>query len=48
MRKSGSDAAVNIAPPIKFSLEEAMEYIREDELLEVTPSNIRMRKMNKR
>ncbi|MEJ6808505.1 MAG: translational GTPase TypA [Saprospiraceae bacterium] len=48
MRKSGSDAAVNIAPKIQFSLEEAMEYIREDELLEVTPSSIRMRKMSKR
>ena len=45
MRKSGSDDAVKIAPKIKFSLEEAMEYIQKDEYLEVTPLSIRMRKI---
>ena len=46
MRAAGSDDAAKIAPPIRFSLEEAMEYIREDEYLEITPSNLRMRKIN--
>ncbi|MCO6500325.1 MAG: translational GTPase TypA [Vicingus serpentipes] len=45
MRKSGSDEAVKIAPKIKFSLEEAMEYIQADEYLEVTPESLRMRKI---
>ena len=36
MRKSGSDEAIKIAPKTQFSLEEAMEYIAEDEYLEVT------------
>ncbi len=45
MRKSGTDDAVRIAPKILFSLEEAMEYIREDEYLEVTPKSLRMRKI---
>ncbi|MCT4580316.1 MAG: translational GTPase TypA [Flavobacteriales bacterium] len=44
MRKSGSDDGVKIAPKVDFSLEEAMEYIKEDELLEVTPESLRMRK----
>ncbi|UTW65892.1 translational GTPase TypA [bacterium SCSIO 12643] len=46
MRKSGSDDAVKIAPKIKFSLEECMEYIKEDEYLEITPESLRMRKIN--
>jgi GTP-binding protein len=46
MRASGSDDAVKIAPRIAFSLEEAMEYIRDDEYLEVTPENLRMRKIS--
>ncbi len=46
MRASGSDENMRIAPKIQFSLEEAMEYIREDEYLEVTPLNLRMRKIN--
>jgi GTP-binding protein len=46
MRASGSDSSAKIAPKIAFSLEEAMEYISEDEYLEVTPKNIRMRKIN--
>ncbi|MEM7550965.1 MAG: translational GTPase TypA [Bacteroidota bacterium] len=46
MRASGSDDNAKIAPKIKFSLEEAMEYIKEDEYLEVTPQSIRMRKIS--
>jgi GTP-binding protein len=46
MRSSGADDSAKIAPKIQFSLEEAMEYIREDEYLEVTPENIRMRKIS--
>ncbi len=45
MRAAGSDDKMRIAPAVKFSLEEAMEYIRDDEYLEVTPQNIRMRKI---
>ncbi|MFN4813276.1 MAG: translational GTPase TypA [Bacteroidota bacterium] len=44
MRASGSDEKMRIAPAIKFSLEEAMEYIQEDEYVELTPKSIRMRK----
>ena len=46
MRAAGSDEHVKIAPSIQFSLEEAMEYIKEDEYLEVTPRTIRMRKID--
>lgn len=45
MRASGSDDNVKIAPAIKFSLEEAMEYIQADEYIEVTPQNMRLRKI---
>ncbi|MFA7229090.1 MAG: translational GTPase TypA, partial [Melioribacteraceae bacterium] len=45
MRASGSDKAVKITPAIKFSLEEALEYIHDDELVEVTPKSIRLRKL---
>lgn len=45
MRASGSDEKMMISPAIKFSLEEAMEYITEDEYLEVTPASIRLRKI---
>ncbi len=45
MRASGTDDSMRIAPKIMFSLEEAMEYIKEDEYLEVTPQNLRMRKI---
>jgi GTP-binding protein len=48
MRKSGSDAAIQIAPKIDFSLEECMEYIQADEYLEITPESLRMRKINYR
>ncbi len=44
MRASGSDDAVRLVPPRRFSLEQALEYIDEDEYMEVTPINIRMRK----
>lgn len=44
MRASGSDEALRLTPPRKFSLEEALEFLGEDELLEVTPKNIRIRK----
>lgn len=45
MRTQSSDTAVKIAPKINFSLEECMEYIKEDEYLEVTPESLRMRKI---
>ncbi|WP_298615114.1 translational GTPase TypA [uncultured Odoribacter sp.] len=45
MRASGSDDKVSIAPPVKFSLEEALEYIQEDEYVEVTPHSMRLRKI---
>ncbi|MFW6218926.1 MAG: translational GTPase TypA [Bacteroidota bacterium] len=45
IRAAGSDENAKFAPKIEFSLEEAMEYIKEDEYLEVTPLNIRMRKI---
>ena len=45
MRASGSDEKLAISPAIKFSLEEAMEYIGEDEYVEVTPKSIRLRKI---
>jgi len=44
VRASGSDEAVKLAPPREFSLEQALEYIEDDELLEITPENIRLRK----
>jgi GTP-binding protein len=45
MRASGSDDKVQLAPPVIFSLEEALEYIKEDEYVEVTPKAIRIRKI---
>ena len=45
MRASGSDDKIFIVPSVKFSLEEAMEYINDDEYVEITPKSIRMRKM---
>jgi len=47
IRASGSDEALRIIPPRQFSLEQAMEYISDDELLEVTPASIRLRKSGK-
>lgn len=48
MRASGSDDNAKIPPKLRFSLEESMEYIRDDEYLEITPVNIRMRKIHYR
>ena len=45
MRASGSDEKARIIPPVIFSLEEALEYIKEDEYVEVTPKSMRMRKI---
>ena len=45
MRASGTDDKVRIAPKVRFSLEEAMEYIQGDEYVEITPNHIRMRKI---
>jgi len=45
IRASGTDDKVRLAPPIKFSLEEALEYIQEDEFVELTPKFIRLRKI---
>ena len=44
-RASGSDDALRLVPPLKLSLEKAIEFIGEDELVEVTPKNIRLRKI---
>jgi GTP-binding protein len=45
MRASGSDEKMRIAPPVRFSLEEALEYMKEDDHLEVTPKTYRIRKI---
>ncbi|MDR1887228.1 MAG: translational GTPase TypA [Prevotellaceae bacterium] len=45
IRASGSDEKAHIEPPVQFSLEEALEYIKADECVEVTPNAIRMRKL---
>ena len=44
VRASGTDEAVRLTPPVRMSLEEAIAYINDDELVEVTPKNIRLRK----
>jgi GTP-binding protein len=44
VRASGTDEALTLVPPIKHTLEQALEFIEDDELVEVTPSNIRIRK----
>jgi len=44
MRSSTSDIAVKLTPPIQLSLEQAIDFINNDELVEVTPENIRLRK----
>lgn len=46
MRASGSDDKMKIAPAVKFSLEECMEYIQEDEYVEITPKSLRLRKIH--
>ncbi len=45
VRASGTDDKVSLAPPIKFSLEEALEYIQSDEYVEATPNHLRLRKI---
>ena len=45
IRSAGADDKVKLAPPIKFSLEEALEYIQKDEYVEVTPKSLRLRKI---
>ena len=45
VRASGTDDKAQLAPPITFSLEEALEYIKEDELVEITPKSMRIRKI---
>ncbi|HQU00790.1 MAG TPA: translational GTPase TypA, partial [Acidimicrobiales bacterium] len=45
MRASGSDNTEKIAPPTIFSLEQALEFIAEDEAVEVTPKSVRLRKV---
>ena len=45
VRSSGTDEKVKLAPPLKFTLEEAIEYIQKDEYVEVTPNSIRLRKV---
>ena len=44
IRASGSDEALRLVPPRRFSLEQSIEYINDDELVEVTPKAIRLRK----
>lgn len=44
MRASGTDEATTLSPPIKMTLEQALEFIDDDELVEVTPLSIRLRK----
>lgn len=44
IRASGTDESINLTPPIRFSLEQALEFIEDDELVEVTPLSIRIRK----
>ncbi len=44
MRAAGSDEAIRLTPPRVLSLEQCLEYLADDELLEVTPKNLRMRK----
>ena len=45
MRTKSADEKSTTTPPIKFSLEEALEYIRDDEYLEITPKSLRIRKI---
>jgi len=46
VRKSGTDEAAKIFPKVDYSLEECLEYIKDDEYLEITPANLRMRKIS--
>lgn len=44
MRSSGADEAINLTPPIELTIERGLEIIHEDEYLEITPHNVRLRK----
>jgi GTP-binding protein len=44
VRAAGSDGLVSLTPPVNMSLEEMMAYVNDDELLEVTPQSLRLRK----
>ena len=44
VRSSGHDDALRLVPPIKFSLEQSLEFIKNDELVEITPNHISLRK----
>ena len=44
MRASSADIAIKLSPPVRMSLEEALDFIAEDEVMEVTPKNVRLRK----
>ena len=44
MRASGKDETIALVPPVRFTLEQALEFIEDDELVEVTPASIRLRK----
>jgi GTP-binding protein len=44
MRAAGSDDALQLIPPVTLTLEQSLEFIKEDELVEVTPESIRLRK----
>ncbi len=44
VRASGKDDAIMLTPPVRFSLEQALEFIENDELVEITPADIRIRK----
>ena len=44
IRAAGSDENIMLTPPVRMSLEQALEFIEDDELVEVTPENIRLRK----
>jgi GTP-binding protein len=44
MRSSGNDDAIILAPPVKYSIEESLDFIEDDELIDVTPLSVRLRK----
>jgi len=44
MRTSGTDEAVRLTPPIRLTMESAVEFIADDELVEITPQSVRIRK----
>ena len=44
VRAAGTDENINLTPPVQFSLEQAIEFVQDDELVEITPISIRLRK----